>query len=306
MDANQSIETNTQAPAEATTRADRLAFFALIVGAISIGFAPIFMRLSEVGTSAAAFWRGGLSVPVLLLLLFIQIARGQETRFSKSDMKASVFVGFFFALDLYFWHWAVDATTVANATLLSNLAAVFTALFAYFVWKNPIKKGFWFALILTLGGAAILVGVNAEIRPEYLFGDFLGVLTAVAYAAYILGVAKVRQHTSTLKLMLGSSVFQSVFLLLPALTEQAPFMPADMSGWTPLLLLAVVSHVFGQGLIAYGLMAVPAALGSLTLLVQPVVAAVVAWIIFAEALGPLQGLGAVLVLLGVYFAKRNS
>jgi len=53
-----------------TTHTDRKALSSLIAGALCIGFAPIFMRLTDVGSTAAAFWRVALSVPVLWLLWY--------------------------------------------------------------------------------------------------------------------------------------------------------------------------------------------------------------------------------------------
>lgn len=281
------------------------AFVSLFLGAVMIGFAPIFMRLSEVGTSAAAFWRAGLSWPLLLLIWLVMLKRGKTKPFTKQEVKNSALIGFFFAVDLYFWHWAVNETTVANATLMSNLAAVLTALFSYFIWRVPMRKSFFAGLGLAFAGAATLAGISAEINPDYLFGDFLGFLTAIAYAAYILTVAKSRQGMSTLKLMTGSTLATGLFLLPPALWEAAPVVPAEMAGWWPLLGLGLMSHAMGQALIAYGLMTVPAALGSLTLLIQPVIAAALAWVLFAEILSGWQMMGALMVLGGVYWAKRT-
>ena len=45
----------------------RLAFVALLTGAVGIAFAPVFVRLSEVGPSATAFYRLLLALPVLWL-----------------------------------------------------------------------------------------------------------------------------------------------------------------------------------------------------------------------------------------------
>src|ERR1700751_739852 len=47
---------------------DRRALLALFCGAVLIGFAPIFVRLADVGYTAIAFWWTALSLPVLLPL----------------------------------------------------------------------------------------------------------------------------------------------------------------------------------------------------------------------------------------------
>ena len=70
--------------------------------------------------------------------------------------------------------------------------------------------------------------------------------------------------------------------------------------------LALVSHAAGQGLIAYALASLPAAFSSVSLLFQPVVAALFAWVLLSESLVPLQVVGGLVVLLGIYLARRGS
>jgi drug/metabolite transporter (DMT)-like permease len=70
--------------------------------------------------------------------------------------------------------------------------------------------------------------------------------------------------------------------------------------------LAFISHAAGQGLIAYALAHLPAAFSSVSLLFQPVMAALFAWAVLAEPLAPLQIAGGIVVLLGIYLARRGS
>jgi drug/metabolite transporter (DMT)-like permease len=69
--------------------------------------------------------------------------------------------------------------------------------------------------------------------------------------------------------------------------------------------MGVVAHVIGQGLIARGMRTAPVGLASVLLLIQPVVAAIGAWILFHESLGPLEIAGALLVLAGLAIASRS-
>jgi hypothetical protein len=48
-------------------RGSGLALAALIAGAVGIACAPIFVRLSELGPTATAFWRLALALPVVWL-----------------------------------------------------------------------------------------------------------------------------------------------------------------------------------------------------------------------------------------------
>lgn len=83
-------------------------------------------------------------------------------------------------------------------------------------------------------------------------------------------------------------------------------LPLDLQGWGILLGLALLSQVGGQGLIAFALAHLPASFSSVTLLVQPVMATVFAWLVLSETITPLQGIGGVLVLAGIFIARRAS
>jgi drug/metabolite transporter (DMT)-like permease len=92
-------------------------------------------------------------------------------------------------------------------------------------------------------------------------------------------------------------------LLLPvALISGERFLPASAAGWLPLVGLALIAQVGGQGLIAYAMAHLPATFSSVGLLLQPVVAATLAWIVLAEALTALAIAGGVLVLVGIRVA----
>ena len=69
---------------------------------------------------------------------------------------------------------------------------------------------------------------------------------------------------------------------------------------------ALVPHIAGQSLIAYGFAHLPAAFSSVSLLLQPVLATIYAWALLGEAVGPVQMLGGLVVLAGIYLAKRGS
>ncbi len=58
----------------------RLAFPALLVGGIAIGFSPLFVRLSELGPVATGFYRLFLALPLLCLWMRWEERRAAEER----------------------------------------------------------------------------------------------------------------------------------------------------------------------------------------------------------------------------------
>ncbi len=65
--------------------------------------------------------------------------------------------------------------------------------------------------------------------------------------------------------------------------------------WTPVIALAVVSQLIGQGLMVYVLGKVTPLLFGLRLLTQPVVSAAIGWLQYGETLGPVDAAGALLI-----------
>lgn len=279
---------------------------ALILGAAALGFAPIFVRLSEVGPVATAFHRLALSLPVFALLAW----RGQGGGLpaGKRAWAGCGLVGLFFAADLSVWHVGILLTSVANATLFTNLAPVFVTLGLWLIWGQRPNRRFVFALAVAVTGAVLLMGGSllAPLATDRLAGDGLSVLSGLFYGAYILAVGRARPGIPTPVLMLWSGAAASILVLLVALASGETVLPRTMEGWAVLLGLALVSQVGGQGLIAWGLAHLPASFGAVVLLLQPLVATLVAWILFGEALGPLELLGAGVVLLGIHIARKAS
>ena len=285
----------------------RFAFLALLAGAVGIAFAPIPVRLSEVGPTATAFYRVLFALPVLWTWMKLeQRQTNPPTRpTSWRDFRWLIVAGIFFAGDLAFWHGSIRWTSIANATLLANFAPIFVTLGAAGFFAETISRSFLFAMVMSLVGAAMLVGASLNLTPQHLAGDALGLITAVFYAGYQLSVKHLRGRFSAATVMTWSGMICAPLLLVIAVANGEKLMPVHANGWLILVALALVSHVGGQGLIAYAFGHLPASFSSLTLLSQPVVAAFLAWVFFRETVSPLQTAGGAVTLTGLYLANRN-
>lgn len=300
-------------------RGDRLALVALLCGAVAIGFAPIFVRLSELEPTATAFHRLFLALPVLWLWKHLDARRfaGRRgglsgarppliVRSSRDIQIGLVAVGLLFAGDLAIWHWSIRYTTVANATLLANFAPICVTLAGYVFFAERFSRQFLLGMTLAICGAVILMGRSLAFETEHFFGDTLGLITAMFYAGYIVAVARLRARLSTVTIMAWSGLVTCVALLTLAVLSGEDLVPVSVRGWAVLIGLAWISHAGGQSLIAFALARLPPALSSVSLLLQPAIAAVLAWVLLAEPLGPWQAVGALVILGGIFMARRGS
>ena len=191
-----------------------LAFLALLLGAGAIAH-RFFVRLSELGPFATAFYRVALALPAFWFWMALPrskvgLARTPSTR---GDYARLTLAGVFFAGDLAFWHWSINLTSVANSTLLANAAPIFVTLAGFFLFKHRFSKLFLLGLGCAISGIGLLMGSSLRLGGDHLLGDALGVITAMFYAAYILAVGRLGKF-STATVMMWSGLVSGLILLV--------------------------------------------------------------------------------------------
>ena len=276
---------------------------ALLLGAVAIATSPLFVRVSETGPVSTAFWRAFLALPVLWVwTAYAQRSRGRAD--SRPSQGLMIAAGLLFAGDLAFWHWSIMMTSVANATLLANLAPIFVALGAWLWLRRRLSRRFLVGLATALAGMIVLIGGDFKPTRTELVGDVCGVITAMFYAGYQMAVTRLRERLSTATIMAWTGSVTAAVLLPLAFVSGEQMLPATALGWLTLLGLALVAQAAGQSLIAYAMAHLPGTFSSVGLLFQPVMAALFAWALLGESMGWLQIAGGVAVLIGIRIAHQ--
>jgi len=274
----------------------------LVAGAMAIGFAPIGLRLGldTMGPQAIAFWRYIFATPMILAVLCIVHRRRPFL-----PNRYVIMAGTFFALDIALWHWGLTLTTVANATFIVNLGNIMVGLVAWFVLKDRPTK-FWFlAIAVALVGAPLLTLGGGEGGKTDIRGDALAFGAAILVSGYMICATLAREDLSALDVLFWLTVTEAIVSGVVTFVSGETFIPNDPAGWRAPLLLAVVVQLMGQGLIIAGLGRTPAGIAGVLVLIQPVTAAAVSWVIFDEALLAIQVLGAALIIAGVLLSQRK-
>ena len=277
----------------------RFGLAALLVGSALLALGPMFVRMADVGPISSAFWRMALALPLLVpMAYFGPKSVGRMTSALILIITAS---GVLFAADLASWHLGITQTKMANATLFGNSASFIFPIYGFVVARVwPVRRQL-VALAMAAAGAALLMGRSAELSPEHLVGDLLSLLAGVFYAAYFVAIARARATLAPLPLLAASTLASALPLLLLANLMGEAVMPTD---WTPLIALSLCSQVIGQGLMVYALGRMSPLIIGLSLLTQPVTAALVGWLVFGETLAPLDFVGAGLVGLALVLVRQ--
>ena len=277
-----------------------LAFGALLIANVALAFGPWFVRATEVGPVAAGFWRLTLAVPFLVLLAAQQGAR--PTRLGRGVWIGLIAGGVCFAADLGSWHLGILRTTLANATLFGNAATLMFPIYGFLVARTwPTRTQGW-ALMLAAAGAALLLGRSYQLDAKNLAGDLLCILAGLLYTVYFILMARARTTLAPLSALVLSTLAGIVPLLVFALAMGERIVPLH---WGPLIGLALCSQVLGQGLMIYALGRFSPLVIGIALLIQPVVAGVVGWLVYGERLGAADLVGVVMVAVALVLVRRG-
>ncbi len=271
------------------------------LGALTIAFSAIFVRLADVSPATAALFRCVYALPPLAVLAWYERRRYGPRAAGQSRL--AWIAGAFFAADLVLWHHAIDQVGAGLATVLGNTQVVIVPIAAWlFLGERPGGRVAASVPVVLLGVvliSGVLGGGDAYGRDPVL-GVVFGLGTGVAYAGFLLVQRRANaDHRRPAGPLFDASLSAAVFSLLIGLPlgeiDLVPTWPAH--GW--LLLLGLAVQVGGWLLISTGLPRLPAAVTSVVLTIQPVGSVLLGMLILAEAPSGLQLVGVGFILAGL-------
>jgi len=277
------------------------ALVAALIANAALATGPLFVRMADVGPVSAAFWRLIIATPILFAAATamgekpIALARGRWWILG--------IAGVVFALDLASWHIGIVRTTLANSTLFGNSASLIFPIYGFVIARAWPSKMQGAALLLAAIGGALLLGRSAELSSRHLAGDLFCLAAGVFYAVYFALMARVRVSLGPVPALALSSLATIPPLLVIALAMGEQIVPHL---WWPLLALAIVSQLIGQGCMIYALGHLSPLVIGIALLVQPAVGAALGWVIFGERLGTADLFGAVLVAAALVLVRQGA
>lgn len=296
-------------------RAVTRAVLRLLVGAVMISFAPVFVRLVEVPATVIGFYRTFVGGVVLLGWV---LARGVSLRVSRPALLALAVGGAAFAADLAMWHRSVWYVGPGLSTLLANFQVFVLALVGVLFFGERVHLRLVVSIVLAVVGLGLIVGLRWDLLDDqYRWGLILGLLTAGAYATYILCLRWATMHVpagdaagatpparAPARDLALASLIAAGLLGVGAWVEGESLIVTSLRDGGLLVAYALVAQVLGWILISSALGHVPASRVGLILLLQPALAFVWDVLLFARPVTVRESVGATLALAGIYFGSR--
>lgn len=256
-----------------------------------------------------SYLRLGIAATIVLLLL---LARGGAGRTGLGLRREAVlaFAGAALAVHFAGWIASLEYTSIAIATLLVCTSPLFTGIATAIAVRRLPSGAFALGLLCGAAGLALVVdarGAAAPVAGHEILGAFLATLGGAAMAAYLMLVRTVRSDLSTLAIIARTYTWAAIVLVpMALLAHESPPPFSATAAWAGILAMAFISQLGGHTAINVALRwFTPTTVGFSTLF-EPVVAAVLAAIVFGEALGGKTLIGALLLFVAIALALRDQ
>ncbi|GAC1348889.1 MAG: DMT family transporter [Vulcanimicrobiaceae bacterium] len=283
----------------------------LLGAQVAIGAAAIFARYALHGAGPLAVSALRLGIAALLFL----VLAGRIRRLSARREWAFALAGLALAVHFAAWIASLQFTSVAVSTLLVTTTPVWTEAFDIVRERRGPSPAYGCALLCALGGVALIASERAASAPlpgHAFLGDGLALLGSVAIGAYLLvvrdaGAARDSTRVGTRQIVARTYGWSALALVVAATSfnERVPA-STDAAAWAGILAMALLSQSLGHTALNAALRDFTPSTIALSTLLEPVIAALLAALLFGEVLTPKTVVGGTLVLVAVGATLRAS
>ncbi len=304
---------------ELESKVNWIAPIALCIALLGIATASILIAIAETEIQPNAITCDRLLIAAIAFGTWNNLKRTSNINPDLPSELASVYTvraisllliaGISFAISLSLWAWSLTQTSIANSTLLNNMMPIFTTLGGWLILRQKFSPRFLVGMAVAIVGAVAIGIEDLQAADSGLIGDGAALTAAMFSAISILSLEQLRVQFSTSVIMQWTSLVGGLFLLPLVFLTDERLLPISSTGWLAVVGLGLISQAMGQGLLTYSLAKFSSGFVAVSMLAIPLIAAILAMIIFAEQLSLLNWLAFAVVLFGIYLAvsaKNNS
>lgn len=270
--------------------------FALFIGILCISIFPVIVRMNLTSGLISAFYRMAIATAVILP---IAICKGKLKLESLKTLFPIAVCGVLFASDIAVWNISIQNSSATQATLLTNLSPIWVGIFSLLFLNFRPRKSFWLGTIFALLGMAIFVGIETILNLQLDAAFFLGILSGVLYALYILVSKTVLEKMEVITFITYSMIFSTVYLFFVNVILREQFLGFSEKAWISLFVQGIVCQLIAWLLISYATQKMRPTRVSLSLLSQAIFATILAAIFVDEKITVHQMFGTLIILTGI-------
>lgn len=283
----------------------KAAYIGLLVGIISVSFASIFIRLADAPALVIGAYRLTIASLVLTPVVWSKV-REELLSLSRRDLGLAILSGLFLGAHFATWIASLEYTSVAASVVLVSTSPLFVGIASHFLYGEKLSPMKVLGIILAIIGASIIGMGGFEVSLGALWGDILALLGAIAVSGYFLIGKGLRRRLSIMAYIYPTYCTAAVSLILASIIAGHPFTGYSPRTYLMFLLLALVPQILGHSSFNWALRYVSSTLVTVATLGEPVGATILAYLILGETPLPLELIGGIIVLAGIFIVSRQE
>jgi len=269
---------------------------ALFIGILCISIFPVIVKMNLTSGMVSAFYRMAIATALLFPFAFF---RNKLNVKSLKTLMPMVVCGILFASDIAVWNISIQNSSATQATLLTNLSPIWVGVISFAFLNYRPKQSFWLGTLIAVVGMVVFIGPETILTLKLDQAFFLGILSGVLYALYILFSKNILEKVEVITFISYSMLFSTIFLLLINVFFGVQFFGFSGKAWISLLVQGIFCQLIAWLLISYATKNMRATRVSLSLLSQAIFAMILAAIFINEKISAIQILGSIIILAGI-------
>ncbi len=291
-------------------------FVVLGIGLLAISFGGILARLAQaasVPSLSIAAWRLGfatlVATPFALGLLLRRAPQATTPIFSRRQLGLGLAAGLCLAAHFGTWITSLETTSVASSTALVTTNPLWIGIASFVLFGERPGRAMLAGIALSLAGSLLIFLSDSQqtaTGSDSLLGNALALIGSWCFSAYLMIGRRLRAGLTLALYVWLTYGIAALALFTVAGGSGLPLGGFALAGWLALAGMALGPQLIGHTSYNWSLKHVSATFVAVVTLGEPIGGALMAWIIFGETLAPLQAVGFVLLLIGIYLAARGE
>lgn len=278
----------------------------ILAGTFFTSVSSIIIRFSESPSLVIAAYRMLFTSIMLFFPVYIKY-RSEFKSLNKNDCLLCLISGIFLALHFASWIQSIQMTTISNSTILVSCSPIFVAAINYFLLKERITGKMIVGIGMSLIGTVIIgIGSSQGNGTAMMLGNVLAFMGAVFVAGYLVIGGIVRKTVSAGVYVLIVYSVSAIALFFMCFASGTPVYPYPLKEFALFFLLAFFSSILGHTVYNYLMKYYSSTLISITTLMEPVFASLMAVLIFKEIPSAYTVLGGIIIIGGIYLGTYLS
>jgi len=272
-------------------RSRRAPYFAVLTTVVLWGIGPLVLRATTASGVVVGFHRMLLAGPMALVA-----AKVRKTPVTWSTLRLSAPAGLLFISSFITSYEALHRTSVANAVLIGSLQPVLVMLVAFPIFGERFRGVDLGWAAVSVAGIVVFVLGSRRSGDANRVGDLLAVINLFLWTGYFVEMKRRRHRVAVAPFLAGVFLTGAVVVVPYAFITGAPVGSITFADYVRVVIVTVFPGMIGHALMTWAQRHVDVGISALLTLGSNVLTACGAWLVFGQALHPVQFAGGAMVL----------